>query len=107
MSKSFFGDFMYPNTLPWAAAPVAGLAHAQQNVRQVVSAVKPGGHVIIVAFGPEGPSKRSSLDVKRYDADSFHAEFGRASALWNGRKACTKRRSEPRSNLPICYCIVN
>jgi 2-polyprenyl-3-methyl-5-hydroxy-6-metoxy-1,4-benzoquinol methylase len=28
-------------------------------VRQVASAVKPGGHVIIAAFGPQGPSKCS------------------------------------------------
>jgi 2-polyprenyl-3-methyl-5-hydroxy-6-metoxy-1,4-benzoquinol methylase len=45
-------------------------------VRQVSSAVKPGGHVIVGAFGPEGPSKCSGLDVIRYDAGSLHAEFG-------------------------------
>ena len=45
-------------------------------VRQVSSAVKPGGHVIVGAFGAEGPSKCSGLDVMRYDAGSLHAEFG-------------------------------
>jgi 2-polyprenyl-3-methyl-5-hydroxy-6-metoxy-1,4-benzoquinol methylase len=44
-------------------------------IRQVASAVKPGGHVIVGAFGPEGPSKCSGLDVMRYDADSLHPEF--------------------------------
>jgi SAM-dependent methyltransferase len=45
-------------------------------VRQVARAVKPGGHVIVSTFGPEGPTKCSGLDVVRYDADSLHQEFG-------------------------------
>jgi 2-polyprenyl-3-methyl-5-hydroxy-6-metoxy-1,4-benzoquinol methylase len=45
-------------------------------VRQVAWAVKPGGHVIVSTFGPEGPTKCSGLDVVRYDAESLHKEFG-------------------------------
>jgi 2-polyprenyl-3-methyl-5-hydroxy-6-metoxy-1,4-benzoquinol methylase len=45
-------------------------------VRQVASSVKPGGHIIIGTFGPEGPVKCSGLDVVRYDVDSLQAEFG-------------------------------
>ena len=45
-------------------------------VRQVASAVKLGGHVLVSTFGPEGPTKCSGLDVVRYDAESLHAEFG-------------------------------
>ena len=45
-------------------------------VRQVGRAVKPGGHVIVAAFGPEGPSRCSGLEVVRYDADELHAQFG-------------------------------
>lgn len=45
-------------------------------VRQVANAVKPGGHIIVSTFGPEGPTKCSSLDVMRYDAESLHNEFG-------------------------------
>jgi len=36
---------------------------------------KPGGHVIVSTFGPEGPTKCSGLDVVRYDAQSLHQEF--------------------------------
>jgi SAM-dependent methyltransferase len=50
-------------------------------VRQVVSSVKIGGHVIVATFGPEGPAKCSGLDVVRYDADSLHGEFGTAFKL--------------------------
>jgi hypothetical protein len=42
----------------------------------VANAVKPGGHVIVSTFGPEGPTKCSGLDVVRYDAESLHDEFG-------------------------------
>lgn len=45
-------------------------------VRQVRHAMKPGGHVIVATFGPEGPTQCSGLDVVRYDADSLHDEFG-------------------------------
>jgi 2-polyprenyl-3-methyl-5-hydroxy-6-metoxy-1,4-benzoquinol methylase len=45
-------------------------------VRQVLRAVKPGGHVIVSTFGPEGPTTCSGLPVKRYDAESLHREFG-------------------------------
>src|ERR1017187_7572223 len=45
-------------------------------VRQVANAVKPGGHVIVSTFGPEGPTKCSGLDVVRYDAKSLHRDFG-------------------------------
>lgn len=45
-------------------------------VRQVARAVRPGGHIIVATFGPEGPDKCSGLDVVRYDADSLHGEFG-------------------------------
>ena len=45
-------------------------------VRSVASAMKPGGHVIVSTFGPEGPARCSGLDVVRYDSDSLQAEFG-------------------------------
>lgn len=41
-------------------------------VRQAARAVKPGGHVIVSTFGPEGPTKCGGLDVVRYDAESLH-----------------------------------
>lgn len=45
-------------------------------VQSVLNAVKPGGHVIVSAFGPEGPTRCSGLDVMRYDAEALHGEFG-------------------------------
>ena len=51
-------------------------AQREAYVRQVARSMKPGGHVIVATFGPEGPTKCSGLDVVRYDADSLHGEFG-------------------------------
>lgn len=52
-------------------------AQRQAYVRSVLRSVKPGGHVIVSTFGPEGPTKCSGLDVMRYDAEALHHEFGR------------------------------
>lgn len=45
-------------------------------VQQVLHAVKPGGHVMVATFGPEGPRQCSGLEVVRYDAASLHGAFG-------------------------------
>ena len=45
-------------------------------VRQVLHAVKPGGHVIVATFAEDGPTECSGLPVMRYDADGLHGEFG-------------------------------
>lgn len=50
-------------------------------VRQVLQAVKPGGHVIMATFGGDGPSQCSGLPVMRYAPDELHAEFGDAFTL--------------------------
>jgi len=48
----------------------------QRYVARVRHAVRPGGHVIVAAFSPEGPPKCSGLDVRRYGAAAMHTEFG-------------------------------
>ncbi|MDO2305827.1 hypothetical protein Q2463_25255, partial [Escherichia coli] len=47
-------------------------------VRQVMKAVRHGGHVIVATFAADGPTECSGLPVMRYDADELHAEFGSA-----------------------------
>jgi SAM-dependent methyltransferase len=48
----------------------------RRYVAAVWRAVKPGGHVLVATFGPEGPERCSGLDVVRYDAEALHAQFG-------------------------------
>jgi SAM-dependent methyltransferase len=50
-------------------------------VRQVLRAVKPGGHVVMATFGSNGPAQCSGLPVMRYAPDELHAEFGDAFTL--------------------------
>jgi 2-polyprenyl-3-methyl-5-hydroxy-6-metoxy-1,4-benzoquinol methylase len=50
-------------------------------VRQVMKAVKPGGHVIVATFAPNGPEQCSGLPVARYAPDELHGEFGPAFEL--------------------------
>lgn len=45
-------------------------------IRQLLHALKPGGHAIIGTFGPEGPTRCSGLNVVRYDGASLHQELG-------------------------------
>lgn len=51
-------------------------ADRARYVAQVLKSVKPGGHVIIAAFGPGGPLQCSGLDVVRYTPDALHDAFG-------------------------------
>jgi ubiquinone/menaquinone biosynthesis C-methylase UbiE len=53
----------------------------QRYVEQTRKAVKPGGHVIVASFGPEGPMRCSGLDVVRYSPDAMHSEFGQGFRL--------------------------
>ena len=50
-------------------------------VRQVMKTVKPGGHVIMATFAPDGPEQCSGLPVARYAPDQLHGEFGSAFEL--------------------------
>lgn len=50
-------------------------------VRQVMKAVRPGGHVIVATFAPDGPEQCSGLPVVRYDPDQLHNEFGASFEL--------------------------
>ncbi len=50
-------------------------------VRQVLRALKPGGHVIMATFGANGPTQCSGLPVMRYAPDELHAEFGDAFTM--------------------------
>lgn len=48
----------------------------RRYVEQVLRALKPGGHAIVGAFGPQGPTQCSGLPVARYSSDELHGQFG-------------------------------
>jgi 2-polyprenyl-3-methyl-5-hydroxy-6-metoxy-1,4-benzoquinol methylase len=75
-------------------------------VRQVAHAVKPGGHVIVSTFGPEGPTKCSGLDVIRYDAESLHDQFGVRFRLLESSKELHRTPFGAAQQFLFCYCKV-
>jgi 2-polyprenyl-3-methyl-5-hydroxy-6-metoxy-1,4-benzoquinol methylase len=76
-------------------------------VRQVGHAVKPGGHVIVATFGPEGPTQCSGLDVVRYDANELHGEFGPAFRLVKHRTELHQTPWKSTQQFTYCYCKVS
>ena len=75
-------------------------------VRQVARAVKPGGHVIVATFGPEGPEKCSGMDVVRYDADSLHGEFGAKFRLLDSATELHETPWGAPQQFMYCFCRV-
>jgi len=75
-------------------------------VRQTMYAVKPGGHVIVSTFGPEGPVKCSGLDVMRYDAEELHEEFGAKFRLIESKKELHETPFGTTQQFLYCYCRV-
>jgi len=75
-------------------------------VRQVAKAVRPGGHVLVSTFGPEGPTKCSGLEVVRYDAESLHAEFGVRFRLLESLKELHKTPFGTTQQFLYCLCRV-
>jgi len=73
-------------------------------VQQVTRAVKPGGHVIVSTFGPEGPTKCSGLKVMRYGAESLHGEFGRRFRLVESSKELHQTPFGTTQQFLYCYC---
>ena len=73
-------------------------------VRQVARAVRPGGHVIVSTFGPEGPTKCSGLEVIRYDAESLYGEFGRRFRLVESSKELHQTPLGTTQQFLSCYC---
>ena len=73
-------------------------------VRQVAGAVKPGGHVIVATFGPEGPEKCSGLDVVRYDPDALHGQFGAQFRLVEHRSEVHETPWGSAQQFTYCYC---
>jgi ubiquinone/menaquinone biosynthesis C-methylase UbiE len=76
----------------------------QRYVAAVRRALRPGGHIVVATFGPEGPQRCSGLDVVRYDAPSLHAAFG---ATFEKVGAFEETHTTPwgaEQEFVYCYC---
>jgi SAM-dependent methyltransferase len=75
-------------------------------VRNVLSAVKPGGHVIVSTFGPSGPLRCSGLEVIRYNAQALHGQFGRRFHLVDSREEIHQTPFGTAQQFVYCYCTL-
>jgi len=75
-------------------------------VRQVAKTVKPGGHVIVSTFGPEGPTKCCGLEVVRYDAESLHKEFGVRFQLLGSSTELHRTPLGTTQQFLYCFCRI-
>ena len=73
-------------------------------VQRVAGAVRPGGHIIVSTFGPEGPAKCSGLEVMRYGAESLHGEFGGRFRLVESSKELHQTPFGATQQFLYCYC---
>lgn len=76
----------------------------QRYVNTVLNAVKPGGHVIVGTFGPEGPPKCSGLYVMRYSAEQLHGAFGGRFRLIETSTELHLTPSGTTQQFLYCYC---
>ncbi|MBA3592209.1 MAG: class I SAM-dependent methyltransferase [Pseudomonadota bacterium] len=76
-------------------------------VAQVRHAVRPGGHVIVAAFAPDGPLECSGLPVVRYAPDALHAQFGGAFELLEHMQEDHHTPSGLVQHFVYCHCVMH
>lgn len=69
---------------------------------KVISALKPGGHVVVATFGPEGPERCSGLVTRRYDAEALQNELGADFGLVTS--ALVDHRTPIGTSQQFLYC---
>jgi len=70
-------------------------------------AVRPGGHVIVAAFAPDGPLQCSGLPVVRYAPDALHAEFGGAFELLEHLREDHHTPAGITQHFVYCHCLMH
>jgi ubiquinone/menaquinone biosynthesis C-methylase UbiE len=76
-------------------------------VEQVRRSVRPGGHVIVAAFGPEGPTQCSGLPVVRYDPEQLHAQFGSRFELLDHLSESHRTPAGAVQQFVYCHCVLH
>jgi ubiquinone/menaquinone biosynthesis C-methylase UbiE len=76
-------------------------------VAQVRRAVRPGGHVIVAAFGPDGPDQCSGLPVVRYAPGELHAQFGGQFELLDHLAEEHRTPAGAIQQFVYCHCLLH
>jgi SAM-dependent methyltransferase len=78
-------------------------AERARYVEQVRRTVRPGGHVIVAGFAPDGPSRCSGLEVARHSPAFIHAELGADFTLLSSER--DDHRTPSGTVQPFVYCL--
>ncbi len=76
----------------------------RKYVAVVKRSLKPGGHIIVASFAPDGPSQCSGLEVMRYSPNSLHYEFGDDFELLGSRNETHQTPFNTQQTFIYCYC---
>lgn len=79
-------------------------ADRQRYVNIVRHAIRPGGHVIVATFAPDGPERCSGLEVVRYSSQSLHGEFGASFELVDSTHETHRTPFGTEQKFIYCYC---
>ncbi len=77
----------------------------QRYINVVNHALKPGGHIIVATFAPDGPTKCSGLDVMRYAPEELHSTFGDNFTLLHSEQERHHTPFGTEQSFIYCYCI--
>jgi len=78
----------------------------RRYVAAVRRAVKPGGHIVVATFAPNGPERCSGLDVVRYSADDLHGEFGSSFERVESYEEVHRTPWGREQEFVYCYCRI-
>jgi hypothetical protein len=70
-----------------------------------MKSVKPGGHVIVATFSPDGPEQCSGLPVARYAPGELHQEFGPSFELLEHMSEEHKTPWGAVQHFVYCHCL--
>jgi len=98
LRQAYFGLWHDRAVFHFLTSPAVRAAY----VNQAASALRPGGHVILATFAPNGPTQCSGLPVMRHDANSILHEFGPRFRL---EATATELHTTPAgATQPFIYC---
>jgi SAM-dependent methyltransferase len=78
----------------------------RRYVELVRQALKPGGHIVVATFGPNGPERCSDLIVRRYSGDGIHDEFGGDFQKVGELTEVHHTPSGKPQEFVYCYCLL-
>lgn len=79
-------------------------ADRERYVSQVRHALKPGGHIVVATFGPDGPERCSGLPVARYSPEGIHGQFGEQFAKIGSDSELHHTPWGSEQEFVYCYC---